>query len=599
MILSIIDYFYLGSELHQCLSTTAITRLHPAWSDHSILQSTYTLGASKFGPGLWRANPAYASHQPLQQKLEKGIKKLLKRTDPDRSPQQQWEEVKILTAKIIRSYSIDYVELRSQTIKTLEKKRNRILRTKPSPAIRLQLIPPIDLQLQTLQKELAEVAILKSGIHWQENGEKNITYLKGIHKKRTLQQYITGFQDPTAADITTIHSEPTLMRNIVNKFYQQLYTAYPVRIQCIRDYLGIVNFDHEISEAEGQKLQQKVDFDYIIYKAKRCPKQSSPGSHGVGLIWQVYDDALWNLTELKNWRPIALINCDAKIFARLLTRRLAPLIAKLINPSQKGFIKGRFIGENGMYVHLILQQLRHDHHPGLGLLLDQEKAYDRVLPEYLLEVLRMMKFPESIIHCIHQWFFNNSVPINVNGFFTDTVNQERGLRQGNPLSSLLFNIALEPLLLSIQQDQQYQGYLPSDGTDSQRIRCIVYADDICAFVKDVADFDRLQFHLAQYNTVFNSKFNKDKTEAFSLDGCKSQSWSALLQSNHITTYHHKHSPSAFRYLGYYLPYTIMQRNSIQNMLLEKLKSQFQIYSQPQLSLRAFLVVMLYQIGVPP
>lgn len=62
-----------------------------------------------------------------------------------------------------------------------------------------------------------------------------------------------------------------------------------------------------------------------------------------------------NLTELKNWRPIALINCDAKIFARLLTRRLAPLTAKLINPFQKGFIKGRFIGENGMYVHLILQ----------------------------------------------------------------------------------------------------------------------------------------------------------------------------------------------------------------------------------------------------
>ncbi|KAG1453240.1 hypothetical protein G6F46_009277 [Rhizopus delemar] len=450
MILSVIDYIYLGSELHQCLSNTAITCLHPAWSDHSILQSTYTLGASKFGPGLWRADPSYASHQPLQQKLEKGISKLLQRTDLDRTPQQQWEEVRILTAKIIRSYSIAYVEWQSQTIKTLEKKRNRILRTKPSPAIRLQLIPPIDLQLQTLQKELAEIARLKSRIHWQENGENNITYLKGMHKKRTLEQCMTEFEDPTAADPTVIHSEPTLMRNIVNTFYQQLYTVDPDRIQHIRDYLGTVNFDHEISEAEDQKLQQKFDFDDIIYMTKRCPKQSSPGSDGLGL----------------------------------------------------------------------------EHHPRLGLLLDQEKAYDRVLPEYLLEMLRMMKSPES-----------------------------------------------------------YQDYLPSDGTDSQCIKCIAYADDICAFVKDVADFDRLQFHMAQYNTVSNSKFNKDKTEAFSLDGCKSQSWSALLQSNHITTYHCKHSPSAFRYLGYYLPYTIMQRDSIQNMLLEKLKAQFQIYSQRQLSLR--------------
>ncbi|KAG0971671.1 hypothetical protein G6F29_013981 [Rhizopus arrhizus] len=117
---------------------------------------------------------------------------------------------------------------------------------------------------------------------------------------------------------------------------------------------------------------------------KRCPKQSSPGSDGLGytylnllynlpcletLVWQIFDDALnkgifpppWkeirirllpkkgDLTDLKNWRPIALINCDAKIFSRLLTHRMAPLMKRLINPFQKGFIQDRFIGENGMY----------------------------------------------------------------------------------------------------------------------------------------------------------------------------------------------------------------------------------------------------------
>ncbi|KAG1367218.1 hypothetical protein G6F61_013099 [Rhizopus arrhizus] len=215
----------------------------------------------------------------------------------------------------------------------------------------------------------------------------------------------------------------------------------------------------------------------------------------------------------------------------------------------------------------------------------QEKAYDRVLPDYLLGVLAIMKFPESIIHCIQQLFFNNSVEINVNGFFTDSVHQERGLRQGDPLSPLLFNIALEPLLLSIQQDMNYQGYLPNNGTESQRIKCIAYADDICAFVKDEADFHRLHSHMEQYSSVSNSKFNEHKTEAFSLSGTKSPSWTSLLQNKHIKVYYHKHSLSAFRYLGFYIPYTIQQRNAIQTMLLEKIRSQIQIYSQRQLSLR--------------
>ncbi|EIE92063.1 hypothetical protein RO3G_16774 [Rhizopus delemar RA 99-880] len=445
------------------------------------------------------------------------------------SPQQQWEKVKSRTTKIIRSYSIDYVDWRTKTIIALEKKRNRLLRTRPPPAIKVQLIPPIDRQLATLQQELAEIAILKS--------------------------------------------------------------VDPIPLEHIQAYLDTITFDPQVSEPDGQRLQQPFDFDDIVDMAKRCPKQSSPGSDGLGYTYlhmlynlpclknfliRVYDDALrqgifptsWkeirirllpkkgNLTDLKNWRPIALINCDAKIFTRLLTHRPAPLMTTLINPFQKGFVKGRFIGENGM-----------------------------VLPVYLLEVLRKMNFPESIIHCIHQLFFNNSVRINVNGYLTDTVHQERGLRQGDPLSPLLFNIALEPLLLSIQQDPHYQGYLPLNGNASLRVKCIAYADDICAFVKDVEDLGRLQYHMTQYNRVSNSKFNQGKTEAFSLNGGQSSSWSAILRSQHIAIYHHKYSPSAFRYLGFYLPYTIHQRDQIQRMLLEKLRTHFNIYSQRQLSIR--------------
>lgn len=128
---------------------------------------------------------------------------------------------------------------------------------------------------------------------------------------------------------------------------------------------------------------------------------------------------------------------------------------RILNPFQTGFIPGRFIGDNGMAMSMILDESRGMNYTGVGILLDQEKAYDRVHPLYLRRVLERFHFPTATIDCIQKLFFDNQVHVNVNGFFTDCVHQERGLLQGDPLSPLLFNLAMEPLLLHILQDDGF------------------------------------------------------------------------------------------------------------------------------------------------
>ena len=46
--------------------------------------------------------------------------------------------------------------------------------------------------------------------------------------------------------------------------------------------------------------------------------------------------------ELKNWRPISLLNVDYKILAKVLAKRLQQVITKIISPDQTGYIKGRY-----------------------------------------------------------------------------------------------------------------------------------------------------------------------------------------------------------------------------------------------------------------
>ncbi|KAG1125721.1 hypothetical protein G6F37_013524 [Rhizopus arrhizus] len=61
-----------------------------------------------------------------------------------------------------------------------------------------------------------------------------------------------------------------------------------------------------------------------------------------------------DLTSLKNWRPISLINTDPKVFTRLLNARLMPHLNRLTSPQQLGFMPGRFIGENGKLLNVVM-----------------------------------------------------------------------------------------------------------------------------------------------------------------------------------------------------------------------------------------------------
>lgn len=152
-----------------------------------------------------------------------------------------------LLKKTIKQYSYQYLDWRKTTIKQLEKKHNRILRGKPPIAIRNQLIPLIDLQLDSLQQELAEFDALKSGIRWRGNGEKSAGYLKRIHQTRTIQQMMTAIKLTTNISIKAVPPENNhttdlaTMREVVKQYYQQLYSVDQVMSTDIDNYLQTIN----------------------------------------------------------------------------------------------------------------------------------------------------------------------------------------------------------------------------------------------------------------------------------------------------------------------------------------------------------------------
>jgi hypothetical protein len=82
--------------------------------------------------------------------------------------------------------------------------------------------------------------------------------------------------------------------------------------------------------------------------------------------------------SLRKFRPISLINCSFKFFAKALNNRLERISNRLLAPNQTAFVKGRFILESVMSAHEIIHRAVRNNEKGVVLKLDYEKAYDRV-----------------------------------------------------------------------------------------------------------------------------------------------------------------------------------------------------------------------------
>ncbi|KAG1445361.1 hypothetical protein G6F55_011991 [Rhizopus delemar] len=402
-------------------------------------------------------------------------------------------------------------------------------------------------------------------------------------------------------------------------FYQELYSVDPVDEHDIDCYVQDIADLPQLNEDDRRYLISPITTEEIIEQSKKViRRQSSPGSDGLGyvfmhliyqfsplkdLIIKVYNMALtagsfpssWqdlrvrllpkkgDLSTLKNWRSISLINCDAKIYTRIINQRMRSVMDTIINRYQTGFLDDRFITENGMVLNIIMEQAHVQRRPEIGLLLDQEKAYDRVHPMYLRQVMLAFGFPPSLVHSLENLFFENAVRININGHFTNRVDQRRDLRQGDPLSPLLFNIALEPFLRHILQDSFFQGF--------QFQSVLAYADDVCVLLQSTDDYCRLRHHLDRYGSVSNAKVNIHNTEAFSLDGRSYPEWVTFLATQGISKWHDHSTPSPLRYLGFPMIQSFHQRPYLEQQLLQTVKFQCIIYSQRRLSIKGRVTIM--------
>ena len=280
-------------------------------------------------------------------------------------------------------------------------------------------------EIEKIKEELIEIdnkrvagLMVRSRSRWYEKGEKSNEYFLGLEKRNNVRklcyeilvdgQSITEFRDILSAQM---------------QYYKKLYTS---KLGCgsenqCNSFLEKICVPILTAE-EREELEKPISKKECREILNDLAKNKSPGNDGIPVefylsFWNELEDIFMESVldsfekgemstsqrqaililikkegkderELKNWRPISLLNVDVKIITKVFAKRMCKFIDKLISVCQTGFVKGRYIGESIRVIIDIMFYTKMHNIPGLLFFLDYEKAFDSLEWDFMMKAFR-------------------------------------------------------------------------------------------------------------------------------------------------------------------------------------------------------------------
>jgi len=216
-----------------------------------------------------------------------------------------------------------------------------------------------------------------------------------------------------------------------------------------------------------------------------------------------------NKQRIKNYRPITLTNTDYKIYMKMIAEKLGKIAHKIIHPNQAGFIPGRNIHDHTRLTRSMIHYCETHQKNGYVLSLDQEKAYDKIVHDYLWKSLEKYGFPQKFIQKIQKLYKKAKTIVSINKTLLQAIKIDRGVRQDCPMSCLLYDIAIEPLAETIQKTNLREFRI--QGIE-ERILVLMFADDTMIYMNENDNTKPLEDSIKRFCEVSTAKFNEEKSE---------------------------------------------------------------------------------------
>jgi len=351
--------------------------------------------------------------------------------------------------------------------------------------------------LAKLDSEAAKGAQVRSQIRWVEEGETSLAYFFRLKKKKGADRWISALR----VDDVSIFSSPEELCHSFASFHSSLFTAGPTNSSVQASLLE--NLPSALPPDQASLCEGHLTLGECLTALQGMARGKAPGIDGLPMefylkFWNVlgedlvsvhkscFDSGCLSLSQRRgvislsfkkgdcldprNWRLSTLLNVDLLIIAG----RQLKVIHIVVNKDQTCGVPNRFIRENVALLRDVVE-FASSSTPVAILSLDQEKAFDRVDWSFMRSTLSSMGFGPSFISWVDQFYSPVQSAVNVNGYLSPFFGLSRGVRQGCPLSPLLYVLVSEVLAANIRCNPRITGLcLPG----SQPLSPISqYADD--------------------------------------------------------------------------------------------------------------------------
>ena len=390
--------------------------------------------------------------------------------------------------------------------------------------------------------------MLRSKCRYQDLGEKPTNYFFILENRNFTSNVINKLVED---GVEYTNTEDIL--KCQKRFYCNLYKENePLNDEEIENIVG--ENKAKLSDHDSEQLEGEITYSELSETLKNMKNGKSPGQDGftfevfkffwIDISYFIlrslnYGYRCGNLSAsqkqgvitclpkpnkcrqtLKNWRPISLLNLVYKMASAVIANRIKTVLNKLIHEDQKGFLSGRYIGENIRIIYDVLFETQRQNIPGLILSIDFEKAFDTVSWKFIDKTLKYYNFGQSIRKWVNIFQNGSESSIIQNGFMSESFSLRRGCRQGDPISPYLFVLAAEILGKMIRKNQHIQGI----NINNKNFKLSQYADDTQIFLdgSEVSLRETLNT-LNQFYNMSGLKINVEKTRAI---------WIGALSNSH-------------------------------------------------------------------
>ena len=431
-------------------------------------------------------------------------------------------------------------------LQKLEKQLNSLLL---ETVINEAKITETEHEIKEIYDSKANGAQIRARIKFLEEGEKNTKYFLSLERSRQNRKSITT--------LTVNGQRISDIKDILNcevEFYENLYKSKNTRTP--EQYLNNVNLESKLTEQEANLCEGPITLEECIDAVNGMKLNKSPGLDGLTAefykqFWPyisslVHESFLESQTNgelsrsqkqcvfsllykkgdpenMENWRPISLLNIDYKILARVLALRLQKVLPKIISLDQQGYIKNRYIGYNIRQIQDIIDYTETLDIDGVILFLDFKKAFDTVEWDFMINVLRKFGFKNDLISWVNTLYKNICSSVINNGWKSDFFEISRGIRQGCPLSALLFIIVAEILANRIRTNEEVSGIQVQIDNETHKLKITQLADDTTLFLKNATEIPTVIKIVEEFGNYSGLKLNKKKTEGIFIGKLKTQS----------------------------------------------------------------------------